>query len=87
MHVLVVYDTASERNPKILRTCRRYLHHMQNSVFEGQLTASQLHELQAAITKIIDGDHDRVLIYTFPPGATPHRIDIGAESPDNDNIL
>lgn len=87
MHVLVVYDTASQRNPKILRTCRKYLHHMQNSVFEGQLTPSQLHQLTRAIEKIIDDDHDRVLIYTFPPGTQPHRIDIGAQTADTSNIL
>jgi len=42
MYVVVVYDTAAERNPKILRTCRKYLHHVQRSVFEGQLTEARL---------------------------------------------
>ncbi|MFB6761060.1 CRISPR-associated endonuclease Cas2, partial [Streptomyces noursei] len=32
MHVIVVYDTAAKRNPRILRTCRKYLHHVQRSV-------------------------------------------------------
>ena len=87
MHAIVVYDTATKRNPKILRTCRKYLHHIQNSVFEGQLTAGQLHKLRAEINDFLDHEYDRVIIYTFPPAAVPHRIEIGISSPDTDNIL
>lgn len=87
MHAIVVYDTDAKRNPKILRTCRKFLHHIQNSVFEGQLTASQLHKLRGEIADFLDHDYDRVIIYTFPPATQPHRIEIGIASPDTDNIL
>ncbi len=42
VQVILVYDTAVKHNPKALRTCRRYLHWVQRSVFEGQLTPAQL---------------------------------------------
>ena len=54
MFVIVVYDTLAERNPKILRTCRQYLHHVQRSVFEGELSAAQLRRLRSAVENVID---------------------------------
>jgi len=87
MYVVVVYDTAAERNPKILRTCRRYLHHVQRSVFEGSLSLGQLERFQAAVENVIDSTYDHVLVYTFPPGATPHRHEWGIDEPAPTDIL
>ncbi|WP_130797968.1 CRISPR-associated endonuclease Cas2 [Streptomyces otsuchiensis] len=39
-HVVVVYDTDADHNAAILRTCRKYLHHVQRSIFEGQLSTA-----------------------------------------------
>ena len=77
MYVVVVYDTAVERNPKILRTCRQYLHHVQRSVFEGALSPAQLRRFRAAVENAIDAGYDSVLVYTFPPGTTPQRQEWG----------
>ncbi|MEE1783263.1 CRISPR-associated endonuclease Cas2 [Streptomyces sp. SP17BM10] len=87
MHVIVVYDTAAERNPKILRTCRKYLHHVQRSVFEGQLSEAQLRRFQAAVQDVLDLDYDGVLIYTLPYGTKPQRIELGATEPSPTDIL
>ncbi|GGI95155.1 hypothetical protein GCM10011581_35300 [Saccharopolyspora subtropica] len=73
MYTILVYDTATERNAAILRTCRKYLHHMQNSVFEGQLSPAQLVRLEHEIRHHADPQYDHILVYTFPPGTTPHR--------------
>ena len=87
MHVIVVYDTAAKRNPKILRTCRKYLHHVQRSVFEGQLTEAQLRRFQAAVEDVLDLTYDNVLVYTFPPGTTPIRHEWGATEPTPTDVL
>lgn len=87
MYVIAVYDTAVERNAAILRTCRQYLHHVQRSVFEGQLTAAQLARFQHAVNLIIDNAHDHVLVYTLPPGATVRRHSIGTGEPEPSDIL
>jgi CRISPR-associated protein Cas2 len=71
VHVIVVYDTAAERNPAVLKTCRQYLHHIQRSVFEGQLSAAQLRRFESAIRARIDPGYDRVLLYTFPQEPNP----------------
>jgi len=87
MYVVVVYDTAVERNPKILRTCRQYLHHVQRSVFEGALTPAQFRRFRAAVQHVIEAGYDSVLVYTFPPGATPQRDEWGAPQPAPSDIL
>lgn len=87
MYVIVVYDTAANRNPKILRTCRQYLHHVQRSVFEGNLSDAQLRRFQSAVDKAIDASYDSVLVYTFPPGTTGQRQEWGRSQPSPSDIL
>ncbi len=87
MHVIVVYDTAQERNPQILRTCRRYLHHVQRSVFEGQLSPAQLRRFQKDVSDFLDHGYDHVIVYTLPPGAELRRHTIGLDKPAPSDIL
>lgn len=87
MYVIVVYDTAAERNPRILRTCRQYLHHVQRSVFEGELSEAQLRRFRHAVEAVIDADYDSVLVYTFPPGTTAHRQEWGRPQAAPTDIL
>jgi CRISPR-associated protein Cas2 len=87
VYVIVVYDTLAERNPKILRTCRQYLHHIQNSVFEGDLSTAQLKRFRASVQSVIDTSYDSVLVYTFPPGTAPVRDEWGTGQPAPTDIL
>lgn len=87
MYVIVVYDTLAERNSKILRTCRQYLHHVQRSVFEGHLSDAQLRRFQSAVESALDLTYDNVLVYKFPPGTTPQRLEWGAVEPAPSDIL
>lgn len=87
MYVLVVYDTAVQRNPQILRVCRQYLHHVQRSVFEGELSVAQLRRFRAAVQNVIDREYDNVLVYSFPPGTTAQRQEWGVAEPAPTDIL
>jgi CRISPR-associated protein Cas2 len=51
-----------KRVQKMLKLCRKYLHWIQNSVFEGDLTEVSLKELKSKIKNIVK-DHDSVLIF------------------------
>jgi CRISPR-associated protein Cas2 len=82
-----VYDTAAERNPGVLKTCRQYLHHIQRSVFEGQLSPAQSKRFRVAVENKINARYDRVLVYTFPPGTQPERHSWGAPDSQPDDIL
>ncbi len=59
-----MYDTAVERNPKVLKTCRKYLHWTQRSVFQGELSAAQYRALTAALNATIDPQYDSIVTYT-----------------------
>ena len=83
----MVYDTLAERNPKVLRACRQYLHHVQRSVFEGDVSSAQFRRFRSAIEVVIDKGYDSVLIYTFPPGAGPQRQQWGTGEPAPTDIL
>lgn len=87
MYVIVVYDTAAERNAQILRTCRKYLHHVQRSVFEGNLSEAQIRRFRAEIIDVIDTGYDHVLVYTLPPGADPRRQEWGIAEDRPSDIL
>ena len=63
MFVILVYDTLAERNPAVLKTCRRYLHWVQRSVFQGELSAAQYRHLTADLRAEIDTSYDSIRIY------------------------
>lgn len=65
MFVILVYDTLAERNPIALRTCRKYLHWVQNSVFEGELSAAQYRTLTRELTAQLDTGYDSIRLYTI----------------------
>ena len=51
MYVVLVYDINKENNGQkrwnhIFKICKRYLSHIQNSVFEGDITKVQLVKLK-----------------------------------------
>ena len=57
MYIVLVYDVSQEdhgtkRWSKIFKTCKRYLTHIQNSVFEGEISRAQLASLQQELNSI-----------------------------------
>lgn len=68
MYIILVYDIALDQNgAKVLRhvfkICKKYLSHVQKSVFEGELTKSQLKKLMIELRKWIRDDKDSVIIF------------------------
>jgi len=63
VYVIMVYDVGVDRVFKVLKTGRKYLTHVQNSLLEGELTPAQLKRLQHEVKKIIDEEHDSVIFY------------------------
>jgi CRISPR-associated protein Cas2 len=59
------YDVGEKRVTKVLKTARRYLTWIQNSVLEGDLTPAQLESLKIDIGKVIKKDYDSVLLYVW----------------------
>ena len=65
MFVILVYDVKTKRNNKILKICRKYLRHVQKSVFEGNLTEAKLKRLKNELKKISNEKEDSIIIYRF----------------------
>ncbi|WP_088831410.1 CRISPR-associated endonuclease Cas2 [Paenibacillus tyrfis] len=65
MFAIIVYDVGEKRVARVLKTCRKYLNWVQNSVLEGEITETNLKKLKAELNKIIEDDEDSVIFYTW----------------------
>lgn len=86
MYLLIVYDVAQERVSKIMKICREYLDHVQNSVFEGEITSAGFKELESKIKKKIDENYDSILIYELWKKNFKRKI-IGVERRERSNFM
>lgn len=61
---IAVYDISNpKRLPKVLKTFRKYMNWVQNSAFEGTLTAKQYQSLKEKLLGIINKEKDSVIFY------------------------
>jgi CRISPR-associated protein Cas2 len=65
MYLILVYDVNVKRVAKVLKTARKYLHWVQNSVLEGELTEAGFRKLKADLARVIDLREDSVLFYVL----------------------
>ena len=68
MYIVLVYDVSKDENGQkrwshIFKICKKYLTHIQNSVFEGELSKGQLAQLQKELKEYIDKELDSVIIF------------------------
>lgn len=65
---LVCYDISDEKRlRKVFKTMRGYGDHLQYSIFECQLTPSDLVRLRAELSEIIQHNEDQVLFVDLGP--------------------
>lgn len=87
MFVIVVYDVNQKRVNKVLKKCREYLHWVQNSVLEGDISKANLKKLQMELKKIIVESEDSIILYQFRTTKYFHREIIGYEKGGCEIIL
>lgn len=68
MYIILVYDISikdkgQRRWRRTFKICKKYLTHIQNSVFEGDILESDLYILKQEIKKEINKELDSVLIF------------------------
>ena len=68
MYVVLVYDVSQQENGskrwlRIFKICKKYLTHIQNSVFEGELSKAQLAKLQQELKLYRDEELESVIIF------------------------
>jgi len=93
MKVILVYDVATDdkegvkRLNKVRKIAKKYIHHVQKSVFEGEITLSKLERLKAELSDIIHRTKDSVIIYVFDDKTT-YKREILTDTPDpTDNVI
>ena len=65
MFTIVVYDINGKRTARVMRICKKYLKHVQKSVFEGSITEAKLNKLKKELFRAIVKDEDSIIIYKF----------------------
>ena len=69
MYVVLVYDISVETKAgqrvlrNVFKISKKYLHHIQNSVFEGELTKAHLEKLKSELAIFIRKDQDSIIIF------------------------
>lgn len=87
MFVILVYDVGSKRVGKVMKTVKKYLTPVQKSVFEGFLTESKTEKMKAEIYKIIDPEHDSVMLYKLGSMRFAEKEEIGIVKKHGDLFL
>ena len=65
MFVILVYDVGVKRVQKVLKTARKYLYWVQNSVLEGEISDANFVKLKAELSRKIDEEEDSIIFYLF----------------------
>lgn len=87
MYVIIVYDINVDRVNKVKSFLRMYLHWIQNSVFEGEVTESEFELIYDGLMGIIDEEVDSVIIYKLRMEELLNREVLGIEKSPISEIL
>ncbi len=80
MFVILYYDVNSKRCPKMLKTCRKYLQWVQNSVFEGEISVGDYERMIFELKKILkEKDGDSIVVYKFRTTRYSERVVFGID--------
>lgn len=82
-----MYDVSEKKCTKLKKICDNYLNHIQNSVYEGELTNLLLKQLKVKLDSIIDKDTDSVIIYTINNPKWMVKNIIGVEKNNFSNFI
>jgi len=85
---ILTYDIS---NPKRLRKisdiCVRYLYRVQKSVYEGDLSKSELFILQKKLKKEMNKNEDSIFLYFITRSSMKKKIELGIKKQDPFTIL
>lgn len=69
MYLILVYDIQTDDEDgakvsrKVFKTCKRYLYHIQKSVFEGELSEVQYLQLKTELFDILRKNKDSCIVF------------------------
>jgi CRISPR-associated protein Cas2 len=87
LYVIITYDVSVERVSNVCQYLRKYLNWVQNSVFEGELTISELAKIENDLKNIIDENKDSIMIYILSSEKALKRKFLGTKKAELINII
>ncbi|AKL94558.1 CRISPR-associated protein Cas2 [Clostridium aceticum] len=87
MFVILVYDINIKRVGKVLKTSRKYLNWVQNSVLEGDITEANFVKLKHELLSKINKEEDSILFYIFRSKTYSKREEYGLKKGGEDIFL
>ncbi|AHG05451.1 CRISPR-associated protein Cas2 (plasmid) [Halobacterium sp. DL1] len=86
MYVIVVYDMEADRTHLMLKLCRRYLVHVQNSVLEGEISEGDLATLKGEIEDLLQ-EGESVMVYELSSDQLLNRTVYGDDPTEDSRFL
>jgi CRISPR-associated protein Cas2 len=83
----MVYDISEERVYKVLKTARKYLTWVQNSVLEGEIPEAGFERLKMELREIIKEEEDSVIFYTMRTTRYTSRENMGVVKGGEEQII
>ena len=86
VYVVVVYDVQADRTHRFLKFLRQYLTHVQNSVFEGDVTEGDIETIKHRLKSMLEAD-ESVIVYRMSSGKYVDRTVYGEDPAEDDQFL
>jgi len=86
VYVVVVYDMQADRTRLALNFLRQYLTHVQNSVFEGEVTAGDLETISHELSDLLEPD-ESAIIYEMSSKSYVDRTVVGDDPAEDVRFL
>jgi CRISPR-associated protein Cas2 len=86
VYVVVVYDMQAERTRLMLKFLRRYLTHVQNSVFEGEVTEGDLETIRNRTREMLEPG-ESTIIYRMSSEKYVDRTVVGNDPAEDARFL
>lgn len=83
----LVYDFGEKRVSKMLKLCRKYLCWVQNSVFEGEISAVRLKELLLMAESFMEKEEDSIILFKGRDKSWMEKEIVGKERGGTDVFL
>ncbi len=88
VYVIVVYDVQADRTGRLRKPLRQYLTHVQNSVFEGRITAGQADDLESLLRDRVSGaDDESAIMYRLGSESVVNRLAVGTDPAADEQFL
>lgn len=86
-YLIITYDIGEERVNKVRKILKKYFMWVQNSVFEGDITAGKLEKCRGELLRLINKETDSIYFYSLENRLNYMKTVMGVEKELTGNIL